>query len=507
MNYKIHKEDISASVVVFLVALPLCLGISLASGTPLVTGLIAGIIGGIVVGILSNSALGVSGPAAGLVAICIAGISKLGGFDKFLVSVIIAGFLQVVFGVLKGGKLSYFFPSSVINGMLSAIGIIIILKQLPHAVGYDKDYEGDMAFLQPDQENTFSEIIHAWKYFHAPSVFIFLLGIGIIIIWNVWVRKRFPVFSGIIQAPLMVVISGILVVRFLMFTNSENIQPEHLVNIPSMKELINEYKYPKWITLRDINVWYYGFIIAFVASIETLLCTEATDNLDPQKRITNRNRELIAQGIGNMFSGFLGGVPITQVIVRSNANITFGAKTKISAILHGIWLLLSILFLREWLNYIPLSALACILIVVGFNLSHPSIFKKMYKKKWKEFIPFIVTIIAVIFTDLLIGTLTGLLVTILIQFYLSSLRSVEFRQIENNYWVMNISDTASFMNKSKILSMFNELKKNDTVEVFYNGNDTDIIELLHHQKNILNSREITCHLNLKTNIPYENIKH
>jgi len=195
MNYKIHKEDISASVVVFLVALPLCLGISLASGTPLVTGLIAGIIGGIVVGILSDSALGVSGPAAGLVAICIAGISKLGGFDKFLVSVIIAGFLQIVFGVLKGGKLSYFFPSSVINGMLSAIGIIIILKQLPHAVGYDKDYEGDIAFLQPDQENTFSEIIHAWKYFHAPSVFIFLLSIGIVIIWNVWVRKRFPVFS------------------------------------------------------------------------------------------------------------------------------------------------------------------------------------------------------------------------------------------------------------------------------------------------------------------------
>ncbi|GIV27162.1 MAG: hypothetical protein KatS3mg027_0976 [Bacteroidia bacterium] len=336
-------------------------------------------------------------------------------FSTFFLAVTLAGGIQILFGILKGGKLSYYFPSSVITGMLTAIGIIIILKQLPHAFGYDRDYEGDESFIQPDRENTFSELLHFWKYIHPASSVVFTLGLCIVWFWEKKIGVIFPRFAKIVQAPLMIVLVGILVVKVFITFNPLSIQDEHLVNIPPLKELIETYKYPVLSRLNDINVWYYGFIIAFVASIETLLCVEATDIMDPQKRITNRNRELLAQGTGNIISGLLGGLPVTQVIVRSSANINFGAKTKMSAIFHGVWLLVSVLFFRELINLIPLSALATILIVVGYKLAQPRTFLKMYQKGWKDFIPFLVTVLVILFTDLLIGTLVGLVTAILLK--------------------------------------------------------------------------------------------
>lgn len=493
MKYKIYAEDISASIVVFLVALPLCLGIAIASGTPPVSGLVAGIVGGIVVGIMSNSALGVSGPAAGLVAVCITTIAELGSFEMFLLSVIVAGIFQIIFGTLKGGKLSYFFPSSVIIGMLTAIGIIIILKQLPHAFGYDKDFEGDESFIQADHQNTFTEILYFWKYIHPASTVIFFIGIFIVWLWNGIVSKYFQKLIQIIQAPLVIVILGIILVDALPYLDTGlKIQPEHLVSIPSIKFLINDYQLPQWQYILNYNIWYYGFIIAFIASIETLLSTEATDNLDPLKRITDRNRELIAQGVANIFSGLLGGLPITQVILRSSANINFGAKTKLSAILHGIWLLISVIFLRDIINLIPLSSLATILILVGYKLAQPKIFSTMYNKGWKDFVPFIITIITILFSDLLIGTLTGLLCAIAVQFYLSSKNAIKLSLKENNKWLIEIDDSASFMNKSKLNYVLSNIKNGDSVEIIYKGNDGDIIELIQHKKHTLAAQNINC---------------
>lgn len=509
MKLKSLTQDVSASIIVVLIALPLCLGIALASNTPPISGIIAGIVGGIIVGLISDSALGVSGPAAGLVAICVTAINNLGSYETFLVSIILAGIFQIIIGLLKGGNLSYYFPSSVITGMLTSIGIIIVLKQLPHAFGYDKDFEGDLAFHQPDQQNTISEIFYFWKYLHPPSALIFFIGILVTLLWQKIITKYFPNLAMVIQAPLAIVIFSILLVKFFLHINPNIIQTEHLVNIPSIKDFTIIYKFPDWKAISNHQVWYYAFIIAFVASIETLLCVEATDNLDPKKRITNRNRELIAQGIGNIFSGFLGGLPITQVTVRSSANINFGAQTKISAILHGVWLLLSVIFLREFIILIPLSALATILIVVGFNLARPSTFKSMYKKGWKEFIPFLISILTILFTDLLIGTLIGLISSIVIQFYIASVNAIKITK-KHNYWLIEIDDSASFMNKSKLIKTLNTAKENDIVEVIYKGKDEDIIMLLSHQEQALKSKNIECKFNFlstKKNFSYENAQH
>lgn len=498
IHIQIHPKDISASIVVFLVALPLCLGIAIASGAPPIAGIISGIIGGVVVGLISNSALGVSGPAAGLVAICIAAIAELGGYSNFLVAVMMAGVIQVILGLIKAGKISYFFPSSVIKGMLVSIGIIIIMKQIPHAFGYDRDFEGDLAFQQPDHQNTFSEILNMWKYVHPASTVIFLSGLIVFFVWTLWIEKQFKRVAQIIQAPLAIVIMGIIWVKYIqMYTPFHlSIETEHLVNIPTLQEIKNDFRYPEWKALSNPELWYYAFIIAFVASIETLLCVEATDVLDPQKRNTSRNRELIAQGIGNFLSGILGGLPITQVIVRSSANINFGAQTKWSAILHGTWLLLSIMFIRDILNAIPLAALATILILIGYKLAQPSIFKKTYSNGWKDFLPFIITIITILFTDLLIGVLVGLLVSIVIQFYVNSSSAIKV-ETNNNVMVVKIHESASFLNKTKLNEIFYSISGTNYVKVVYNGTDLDILEIIHHQKNILNKKNIT--LNFITN--------
>lgn len=483
-------KDISASIVVFLIALPLCLGISVASGVPPISGIIAGVVGGIVVGIISDSNLGVSGPAAGLVAICLAALGELGNLQAFYTVVFLAGILQIILGVVRAGKLSFFFPSSVIAGMLAAIGVIIILKQIPHAFGYDVDYEGDISFNQSDQHNTLSTLLYFWKFIHPGSTFIFFFSILIHLVWAYYLSKRFPRFTLLIQAPLAIVIGGIACAYFFVLNSSWSVylSDDHFVSIPPLRELIESYQSINFSFIHSFSVWYYAVVIAIVASIETLLCVEATDNLDPLKRITNRDRELVAQGVGNLMSGLLGGLPVTQVIVRSSANISFGAQTKLSTILHGIWLLVSVLLLIPVLNLIPLASLAAILIIIGYKLASPHLFLSYFRKGSKDFIPFIATIVAILVTDLLVGVLIGLFVAVVTQFYLASLGSVEVKT-ENGIAKVFINDNATFINKSRIYNTLNNITE-DSIEIAYKGDDEEIKELikqkvsfLKHQKN------------------------
>ena len=412
------KHDLPASLVVFLVAVPLCLGIALASGAPLFSGIIAGIIGGIVVGSLSGSPLGVSGPAAGLAVIVLVAIEEMGGlagggFEIFLLSVIFAGVIQLVLGYAKAGIIGYYFPSSVIKGMLAGIGIIIILKQIPHAFGYDKNPEGEEAFLQPDGQNTFSELFNMLDYISTPAIIVTLVSLVILILWEQPFMKK-QSFSKLIQGPLIVVVFGILFNVFTQGTGLE-ISNEHLVAIPvaeNVYEITNLFSTPDFTAITNPLVYTTAVTIAIVASLETLLCVEATDKLDPYKRITPTNQELKAQGIGNISSGFVGGLPITQVIVRSSANIQSGGRTKMSAILHGFLLLISALAIPFVLNLIPLASLAAILFVVGYKLAKPTLFQQMYKLGISQFLPFVVTIVGIVFTDLLIGIGLGLVVAI-----------------------------------------------------------------------------------------------
>ncbi|MBU0695885.1 MAG: SulP family inorganic anion transporter, partial [Bacteroidetes bacterium] len=378
------KKDIPASIVVFLVALPLCLGIALASGAPLFSGILSGIIGGIVVASFSGSQLSVSGPAAGLTVIVLTAITDLGSFNVFLLAVMIAGLLQILLGILKAGTIGNYFPNSVIIGMLAAIGIILILKQLPHAVGYDADYEGDYEFNQADNENTFSALISAFSKFSGGAVIISAISIAILIIWPK-IKKL-----AIVPAPLIVVVVGILLAEI--FKDSYlNLNAQQLVQIPVV-ESFTDFKglfiFPDFSAISNPKLWTVAVTIAIVASLETLLSLEAVDKIDPIKRVSPTNRELIAQGIGNTIAGLVGALPMTAVIVRSSANVNSGGRTKVSAILHGLFLMISVLLIPILINKIPLACLAAILLLVGYKLAKLSLFKKMWKDGKDQFIPF-----------------------------------------------------------------------------------------------------------------------
>lgn len=419
--FKNIKHDLPASIVVFFVAVPLCLGIALASGAPLFSGIIAGIVGGIVVGPASGSPLGVSGPAAGLAVIVLTSIASLGGsWEAFLTAVVLAGIIQLIMGYAKAGFIAYFFPSSVIKGMLTGIGLLIILKQIPHALGWDKDFEGDVSFFQADGENTFSGIINAFQFFTSGAVLIAGISLAILILWETVLTKKHKIF-GMINGPLVVVIVGILM-NYLYQNGILNftLAADQVVSIPVPENLagfLSEFRSPDFSILSNLEVYKVAIVLAIVASLETLLCVEATDKLDPYKRITPTNRELKAQGLGNVVSGLIGGLPITQVIVRSSANISFGGKTKMSAILHGFFLLISAVTIADVLNMIPLASLATILLLVGYKLAKPSLFKEMYKLGWEQFIPFTATVVAILTTDLLRGIIVGLLVGIFFTHY------------------------------------------------------------------------------------------
>ena len=404
-NLSYLKNDLPASIVVFFVALPLCLGIALASGAPLFSGLIAGIVGGIVVGAISGSQVGVSGPAAGLAAIVLAAIASLGGYENFLLAVVLGGIIQILFGVLRAGIIGYYFPSSVIKGMLTGIGIIIILKQIPHFFGWDADPGGDFAFFQVDGENTFSEIFNSLNHISLGPTIIALISLGILILWNTVLSKKAKIFQ-LVQGPLVAVVAGIIFYAVTKGSSTLGFSANQLVNVPVPEDITSflaQFSFPNFSAITNPQIWVVAFTIALVASLETLLCVEATDKLDPEKRITPTNRELLAQGTGNVISGLIGGLPITQVIVRSSANIQSGNKTKISAIIHGFFLLISVILIPRILNMIPLSVLAAILFIVGYKLAKPALFKTLYDLGWKQFIPFIVTVLGIVFIDLLIG--------------------------------------------------------------------------------------------------------
>lgn len=481
------KNDIPASIVVFFVALPLCLGIALASGAPLFSGLIAGIIGGIVVGLLSGSKIGVSGPAAGLAAIVLTAIGTLGGYENFLVAVVIGGIIQIVFGILKAGVIGYYFPSSVIKGMLTGIGIIIILKQIPHFFGYDADLEGDFEFFQVDGQNTFSEILNTINNIQPGSAIIGIIGLAILILWDKVLSKKGKIFK-LVQGPLVAVVVGIV---FYVVTKSNNIlgiTASHLVSVPvpdSVDSFFGQFSFPDFSAITNPDVWVVAFTIALVASLETLLCVEATDKIDPHKNVTPTNRELLAQGTGNIISGMIGGLPITQVIVRSSANIQSGGRTKMSAIIHGFLLLISVVLIPTLLNMIPLSVLAAILLIVGWKLAKPELFKKMYESGWKQFVPFVITVLGIVFIDLLyglgIGLMVGIIITLRNSYKNSHFLHIEGEGVDDGKIKMTLAEEVTFFNKGAILKELDGLPLDSYLELDVRKTrflDNDIIEIL-----------------------------
>lgn len=461
------KHDLPASIVVFLVAVPLCLGIALASGAPLFAGIIAGIVGGIVVGAISGSQLGVSGPAAGLAVIVLTAIQELGAYETFLLAVVIGGLIQLLLGFARAGIIGYYFPSSVIKGMLSGIGIIIILKQIPHAVGYDKDYEGSLAFNQPDGHNTFSELFYMFEAISPGAVLITLISLAILILWEQSFMKK-QAFSKIIQGPLVAVITAISLGMVLQ-NSAYALKVEQMVSIPvadSFSGFLGQFTLPDFSQLSNPAVYITAITLAVVASLETLLCLEATDKLDPYKRVTPANLELKAQGFGNMVSGLIGGLPITQVIVRSSTNIQSGGKTKLSAIAHGILLIICAMLIPSVLNMIPLASLAAILFIVGYKLAKPALFKEMYAAGREYFIPFMVTILGIVFTDLLMGIGLGMVVAIFFILYKNYQKPylLDINEKSGSREIrLELSEDVTFLNKANILKTLNQMPNHSTV--------------------------------------------
>ena len=471
-------RDLTAGVVVFLVALPLCLGIALASGAPLFAGLLAGIIGGIVVGSFSGSNTSVSGPAAGLTAIVAAQLAILGSFEAFLFSVLLAGLIQIGLGVARAGAISAFVPSSVIKGLLAAIGVILILKQIPHVLGHDTDPEGEMSFEQPDHENTFSELGTLFTgEIHAGAIVVGLVSIALLVLWDKWT----PLKKSIVPGPLVVVLLGVAInVVFRNMGSQWLIEESHLVEIPiadSAQEFL------KFLTLPDFSQWnnpaiYVAAVtIAIVASLETLLNLEAVDKLDREQRDSPPSRELIAQGCGNIVAGLVGGLPITAVIVRGSVNVGAGAKTKVSAIFHGVLLLVSVVLLPVYLNMIPLAALAAILLVTGFKLASPMLFRKMWQEGRYQFIPFVATVVAIVFTDLLIGILIGLGVSAL--FILNSnlrrpIRRIVETHLGGDVLHIELANQVSFLNRAALHKILGEAPRGS--HVLIDASHTDYID-------------------------------
>ena len=459
-------HDAPAGLVVFLVALPLCLGISLASGAPLLSGVVAGIVGGVLVSLLSGSHLSVSGPAAGLTVVVLSAIASLGSWPAVLMATAVAGVMQLLLGVVRAGIVALYFPGTVIRGMLAAIGIILILKQLPHFVGADTDYFEDMKFLQVNGQNTFSAIVAAARGLSPGSVLVGVVSMALLLLWDsapmrqlAWVR--------IVPGALVAVLAAVAVNQLLhRLAPAWQVRPEHLVKLPvlsSLGQLASEMTFPDFSALRRPATYSVAFTIAIVASLETLLSVEAVDNLDPQKRHTPPNRELLAQGVGNLVSGLLGGLPITAVIVRSSANIAAGAQSRLSAFIHGLLLLTSLLFLGAILNLIPLAALAAVLLLVGFKLTKPALYRAQWRLGWAQFGPFIITIAAVLFTDLLKGVSIGLILGF---FFIlkdnakagSHLRRDAVGDAEDpSHLHLRLPEHVSFLNKASIVTTLEQL--------------------------------------------------
>lgn len=488
------KYDFPASIVVFLVALPLCLGIAMASGAPLFSGIIAGVIGGIVVGILSGSNLGVSGPAAGLAVIVLNGIEQVGSFENFLVATCLAGILQIFMGYARLGSIAYYFPSSVIKGMLCGIGVIIFLKQIPHALGYDANLVND--FNELFHQNPITTMQETINSLTPNAIIITIISIFIIGLWDKILTIKFHKLKAI-PSPLIVIILGIILSNFL------EIKDHQIVQIPisqNAQEFLNLLTLPNFEILRNLEIYSLAFVIAIIASIETLLCVEATDKLDPQKNITPTNRELKAQGVGNLLSGLIGGLPVTQVIVRSGANISFNAKTKMSTILHGFFLLICVIAIPDILNMIPLASLACVLLVVGYKLINPKLIYKTYQLGYEQFIPFIITISCIIIFDLLKGVTIGLVIAlgfILLHNFRNAFDKITDHENQKHHHTIKLAQEVSFLNKGSILKILNEMPDNSTVTIDGSESkviDYDIYEIINDFKTNAKSRKINLQL-------------
>jgi MFS superfamily sulfate permease-like transporter len=547
------KSDFASGLVVFLVALPLCLGIALASGAPLFSGIIAGVVGGIIVGYLSQSHLSVSGPAAGLTAIVLTAITDLGSFDAFLLAVLIAGLIQLALGFIKAGTISNYFPNNVIEGMLAGIGVIIILKQIPHAFGYDPDFEGDESFYQPDGQNTFSELFQIIDHVQIGSIIIAIVSLAILILWNkVDILKKIK----LVPAALVAVFVSILLNEFFIQSGSNfAIAKEHLVSLPvpsTFEEFKNIIVTPDFTAITNSKVWIVAVTIAVVASIETLLCIEASDRMDALKRYTNTNVELKAQGIGNIVSSLLGGLPMTSVVVRTSANNAAGAKSKMSAIIHGVLLLVSVLAIPSILNKIPLATLAAVLLLVGYKLAVPNIkhfasympstinilivslvaikisydnasdkiivvifavlsllilafciykaykdveFKKLLTRNQYIYFPFFATTLAVVFTDLLRGVALGMIISVVFVLKGNMKRAYKFRKEQykdGDIIHIDLAQEVSFLNKAAIKETIASIPENS--KVIINASDTvyiahDVLELIKEFKKIRSKEE------------------
>lgn len=546
------KSDFASGLVVFLVALPLCLGIALASGAPPLAGIISGIVGGIVVGYLSQSHLSVSGPAAGLTAIVLTAIMDLGSFNAFLLAVLLAGIFQLILGFIKAGTISNYFPNNVIEGMLAGIGVIIILKQIPHAFGYDPDFEGDESFMQPDGQNSFSELFSVLDHVNFGSIIIAILSLTILILWN---KVEFLKNIKLVPAALVAVVLSILLNEFFIQSGSDlAIASEHLVNLPvpnTLAEFKNIVVTPDFTAISNSKVWIVAVTIAIVASIETLLCIEASDRMDTLKRYTDTNVELKAQGIGNIISSLLGGLPMTSVVVRTSANHNAGAKSKMSTIIHGAMLLVSVLAIPFILNKIPLATLAAVLLMVGYKLAVPNIkhfahympkevnffvisvvlviisytnsylnlsiglaviavsilvyciykyqnnikFSLKVKRKQYLYFPFFATTLAVVFTDLLKGVALGMIISVIFVLKGNMKRAYSFRKeeyVDGDIIHIDLAQEVSFLNKSAIKSTLSEIPENSQVVI--NASDTvyiahDVLDLIKEFKKIRSKEE------------------
>lgn len=501
--FKDYKQDLPAGLVVFLVALPLCLGISLASGAPLFSGIITGVVGGIVVAFISASPLSVSGPAAGLTVIVLNAIRDLKEYDVFLLAVVLAGCFQLLLGYLRAGIIGHYFPSSVIKGMLAAIGLILIFKQIPHAFGYDKDNEGDFDFFQVDGENTFSEILNSINFLHPGAILISVVSLVILIVWEKPALKKYSFFKFIPAALIVTVTGGLINYLYGLFFPDIILIDDHLVKLPvaeSFNDFAGQFTLPDFSAIGNYHVWIVAVTIAIIASLESLLSVEATDKLDPYKRNTPTNRELKAQGVGNIIAGLIGGLPMTAVIVRSSANINAGGKTKVSAIFHGILLLISVAVFPAVLNLIPLSCLAAILLVTGYKLARLSLFKNMYQLGWDQFLPFFITVIAILFSDLLKGIGIGMLVAVFFILKNNYNRVYDIKRSVKNgkkILILELAEDITFINKGAILLTLEKLPSDSMVLIDGHKShyiDLDVLEIIHNYKATAKLRNIDLEL-------------
>ncbi len=469
MFKKHFVTDIISGIVVFLIALPLCLGISMASGAPLFTGIIAGIVGGIVVGFVSGASINVSGPAASVALVILTAIQTLGSFDAVLIAVVVAGVFQIVLGFLKAGTIAYFFPNAMIKGILASIGLILILKQIPHAFGVDGVFEGIQSFWNNDGENTFSEIARIYGHVHWGAVTITLVCMALIIIWDKPALKKFSFFKFFPSALAAVILSMALNEFFKTAAPTLALGAEHLVELPvakSASDFLGFFSFPDFSLLANPKIYGIALSITFIASLESLLSTEAGDKLDPYKRRTNTNRELKAQGIGNIVAGLIGGLPVTAVIVRTSANVGAGGRTKTATITHGIIMLLCIALIPGLLNKIPLAALAAVLFVVGSKLTSFSIYKSVFEQGKKQFLPFITTILVVMFTDLITGIMVGGSIAIFFVLrdnYKNAYLHDKVSHDKENETRIKLAQETTFLNKADILLFLDHIPKNEKV--------------------------------------------